>query len=330
MTTPVDTSVADNLITQVRDATDESNTEDVTDAEILRALNRAQKKFVRIATRRYKDFFKREQSFTVSDFSGRELTIPEAAFGLIINEFHAIIGGVAYEILPATTRQTALIETTAQADIGHYYAIRGDKLLVYPQPSGGTNATYRLRYQIRPPDLVTQQGRVTNIDDIASGEFYVDAVGSDLSTSVSDLSAFINVIDGTTGLIKTTLQVSALDSTTKKVTFKTSGLDRSAVFGRTVGSSLSSTEIALDDYICLAHGTCIPELVRDYDDYMIAYAALEVKRRMGEDVSSEYAQVRDLEQDIEKMWSGRPGRQRVARRNRYWRNPASLTGFYRY
>lgn len=325
--TILDDSVVDNLILQTREQLDESNTTDVSDPEILRALNRAQKKFVRIASKKYPALFMREATKTLSDFSGRELELPEAAFGIKINEFHNVISGVAYEVLPATTRQASHIETDASSDIGQYYALRGNKLLIYPKPA--SSGSYRIRYQIRPPDLVKQQGRITNIDDIASGEFYVDDIGSDLTTSISDLKAFINIIDGTTGLVKTTLQVSALDTTNEKITVKTSGLNRSVVFGRTVDSAIPTT-VGLDDYVCLAYGTCIPTLARDWDDFLVAYATLEVRRSKGEDTNAEYAHMKELEADVQMMWAGRPAKQRVARRNRYWGRVNSLTSFFRY
>lgn len=325
--TILDNSVVDNLVLQVREAADESNTSDLDDAEIIRTLNRAQKRLVRIATRRYPAFFKRERTFTAADFTGRELTLPDATFGLIVNELHAIIGGVAYEILPATSRQAARLETNAVAPLAFYYSIVGDKLQLTTAPDG--SATYRMRYQIRPPELTTQQGRITDITEAATGVLYVDDIGADLTTSISDLKAFVNVIDGTTGLVKTTLQISALDQTANKITFKTTGLNRTTVFGLTVADEIPAT-VALDDYICLAFGTCIPPLVRDYDDFIIAYTVLEIKRRMGEDTTAEYAHFKETEADIEKMWSGRPSTGRIGRRNAHWGRTTSFTGFFRY
>lgn len=322
----LDSSVVDNLVLQVRQAADESNTSDLTDDEILRAMNRAQKRLVRIATRRHPPFFKRERTFTAAEFSGRELTLPDAAFGLIVNELHAIIGGVAYEVLPATSRQTALVESNAQSTVANYYSIIGDKLNVYPTPNGTTE--YRMRYQIRPPELAVQQGRITDLTDYATGIMYVDDIGSDLTTSVTDLKAFINVIDSTTGLVKATLQISALDTTTNKITVKLASLNRSTVFGLTVAAAIPTT-VALDDYVCLAYGTCIPPLIRDYDDFIIAYTVLEIKRRMGEDTTAEYAHFKETEADIEKMWSGRPSTGRIARRNAHW-GRSSFSGFFRY
>jgi hypothetical protein len=142
------------------------------------------------------------------------------------------------------------------------------------------------------------------------------------------LKAFVNIVDGTTGLVKATVQINSLTTSTKTLAIKTSGLARSVVFGRTVSSALPTT-ISLDDYVCLAYGTCIPTLVRDYDDYLLASATLEIKRRMGEDTQAEYGHFRELEADIEKMWSGRPQSARVARRNGHWGHGNSYSAYFR-
>jgi len=305
--------LVDDLIAQVRIQVDEENESDISDTTILTQLNRAQNKLVRLAGQRMNSIFKRESPDLTP--SGREVTLPEGTFGLQVNEVIAIRGSVPYRVEPADLRQLIDWESeeTASSGIPVYYAQVGNVLRLYPAPSG---VAVRVRYQFRPPDLVKQQGRITYIDTVA-GELTVDTLGSDLTTSIARLKAFINVVDRTTGLIKATLQINGITTDTSTLAIKTSGLDRSTVFGQTVGTEIPTT-VGLDDYISLAHGTCIPTLLQDYYDYLVQFAVLEVRRKSQEDTQAEYAALKELERDIMNIWAGREGTRRVHRTNPYW------------
>jgi hypothetical protein len=52
--------------------------------KILAALNRAQMKLVRLATRKFASMFRDDQTLTVNS-GNHEVTIPEGAFGLVVN-----------------------------------------------------------------------------------------------------------------------------------------------------------------------------------------------------------------------------------------------------
>lgn len=305
--------LVNDLIAEVRLASDEENSEDISDADILKFLNKGQQKLVRIATRHYEPMFMREA--TISSFSGNEATIPEQAFGLHIDSVDAVRNNRKYRVYPAPIRHTVDLESTGNTDTPTHYAIRGNKILLYPTPSSSTSL--RVRYQIRPPLLVKQQGRITNIDNTSSGYINVNDIGSDLTTSIDSLQAFVNIVDGTTGLVKGTVQVSALDETSNKITIKTSSLDRSEVFGQTVATSFP-TDIGLDDYVTIANGTCIPTLLRDYSDYLIQYATVDVMNKLGVNSQEAYAKLKELEDDVTAMWSGRPSTRRVTNKNRHW------------
>jgi len=306
--------LVDNLITDIRALTDESNTEDVSDVELLSSLNRSQQKLVRLAARFYEPLFMRE--LEISTFSGREATIPEYANGLIIDQVDVIQNGRAYRVYNAPIRDMSLLDDTSYtSSIPQNYAIRGNKMLLFPSPASGV--TIRIRYQIRPPELVLSQGRITDIDSLSSNILYVDSLGSDLTTSIDSLKAFINVVDGTTGDVVSTAQISAIDTDSKKITFKSASLDRSLVFGQTVSTSLS-TDIALDDYIVIANGTCIPTYTRDYSDFLIQHSVVETLNRLGVPSNEAYAKLKELEGDVKAMWAGRPNSQRVVQRSKHW------------
>jgi hypothetical protein len=309
-----DKALVDNLILDVRAISDEKNTEDVSDADILSALNRAQMKLVRLAARHYEAMFQREVS--ISTYVGREATIPEYASGLIVDMIDVISTNKAYRIYQAPIRDMSnLDDTTYTSSIPRHYTIRGNKILLYPSPVNGT--VIRVRYQIRPPELVEQQGRITDVTSLSSNILYVDSLGSNLTTSITALKAFVNIVDGTTGEVKSTNQISAIDTTNKKITFKSSSLDRSLVNGQTVSTSLS-TDVALDDYITISNGTCIPTFVRDYSDYLIQHAVVEIMNRLGVPTQEAFAKLKELEDDVTAMWAGRPHSVRIQPRSKHW------------
>jgi hypothetical protein len=314
--------LVDDLVDATRVQLDEAVTADLSDEKILGALNRAQQKLVRLATRHYSAMFKREATVQ-ADSDSRHFTIPEQAFGLIVNQVECVVGGVTYKVAAAELQQLTEHENESTVTIPSWYAQMGNKLKVFPK----TSSPLRIRYQVRPPDLVKSQGRVTSMDT-GTVSVTLDVVGSGLTTSIASLGAFVNWVDGTTGLVKATLQVASLDSDTGEVVFKTTGLDRTTVFGLTVATALP-TDAALDDYLAPARGTCVPTLVSDYADYLVQFAVVELKRKNGEGVSEELVALKDLEDDIKLMWAGREPSRRVQRSNPYWGSRVPLIQRYR-
>lgn len=305
--------LVDNMLQEIRALADEDNTEDVSDSDLLSSLNRAQQQLVRIAVKKYEPMFMREA--TISSFNGREATMPEQAYALNIDSVDVIDNTRYYRVYPAPIRHMTELETTGTSSIPRHYSVRGNKILLYPTPSNGVQI--RVRYQIRPPKLVSSQGRITNIDELSSGILYVNSLGSDLTTSIDNLKAFVNIVDSATGLVKSTVQISDIDTEERKLTIKTASLDRSEVFGQTVSSSLS-TDISLDDYVTIADGTCVPTLVADYSDYLIQFSVVETLNRLGVPSPEATSRLRSLEEDVETMWSGRPSMSKVTAKNRHW------------
>jgi hypothetical protein len=129
--------------------------------------------------------------------------------------------------------------------------------------------------------------------------------------------------------VKATLQVSGINTTTKVITFKSSGLDRDTVYTNTVATAIPTT-VALDDHICLASGTAIPFLFQDYDDYLVQFALVEIRRdTLSQPVGESFAALRDLENDVKKIWAGRAATKRVAKTNPHWGSNISWVRFYR-
>lgn len=307
------TRTTDELVAQVRDAVDEENTTDLTPTTILRALNLGKNKLLRLAGQHYPQMFKREA--TLSGTGSRAVDLPEDAFGWRVNEVLAVSGGTSYRVQAAQLQQlTDYDNPQTQVTLPLYYAQVGKQLWFYP--TAGAGAVLKVRYQQRVPDLVVAQGRIIN-NDTAGSRLYLDALGSGLTTSIAALGAFINIIDSTTGEVKVTLQVNGLDTTNNALTYKTTGLDRTSVFGQDVSTEVPTT-VELDDYVCLASGTCVPTLLQDYYDYVVQHAVVTLKRKMGEQAPEEYAALKELEEDVKSMWAGREGSKRVARKSPYW------------
>ena len=145
----------------------------------------------------------------------------------------------------------------------------------------------------------------------------MDSVGTNLNTSTTGFGAYANLIDYVTGDVKRTLQISALDSTSNQITFKTSGLTRSTVLGRTVSTTIGD-DIEPDDFICLVTGSCVSELDEAYQDYLILFAVVEARRRFSEDVTQDLGALKDAESELEKMWVSREIQHRIRKANGYW------------
>lgn len=303
-----------DLVQTVRDQLDEANNETVTDAQILAALNRGQRKATNIVSRKFDSLFVVPDETTTTVAGTREYDLPTSAFGRRIEHVEVLEGEIAYEVKRIAIQQTSNFNSSSQVTRPYYYALRKNKILLYPTPSGGR--TIRIWYTQAPEELVAAQGRITSVN---TGSNYVvlDSAGSGLSTTTTGFASYVNIVDYITGEVKRTLQISAIDTTTGQVTFKSSGLTRSTVLGKTVETSIG-TEAAADDYVCLVTGVCVPELPQAYVDYLSQYAVVEIRRRLGEPTNEEFAQLKELEVEIQKMWVGRSQSNRVRKASGIW------------
>lgn len=316
----------EELIQQVRDQVDEDNIADLSDERVLRVLNRARMKLVRMAGRKFVPAFQNEVTVGPDTDDPRNVTIPELTFALTINEVNIIQGGVAYRVEAVAQRDVTNFESeNSGSAIPLYYTQQGNKLKLYPKPAA--NVQIRIRYQFRPPELVKTQARITNIDQ-NNNLIYVDSLGSGLTTSVDSLGAFVNLTDQFDGRVKATLQVVDIDEDAQTLTFKTTGLDRSKVYGLTVGTAIPD-EISQDDYVTLAAGTNVPTLLQDYYDYLVVFSVLEIKRSLGLPTQEEYAASKEIESDVLAMWAGKQSTRRIQKDNPYWGQRTPMIYKYR-
>jgi hypothetical protein len=309
--------LVDALVLEVRDVVDENNTADLTDEELLRFLNRAQKKLARLIARHAPDLFKRE--VTLASLGSAGVKVPDLSLGFTVTDVATQSGSTWYPATRRSLKEMTEWDAGQSGNLPLWYSCFGRSLKFYPTSTAGT--IHRVRYQYRPPDLVKSLGRVTAFAEAGAGGSTVtvtlDAVSSTLSTNIDNLEAFVNIVDGLTGEIRATLQISNINTSEKRLTFKSSSLDRTVVHGLDVSSALPSG-IAKDDYICKAEGVCIPLLFQDYDDYLVAHAATEVKKKLGESVQEDQANLSGLEEDLRLAWSGREAHKRVTRHSKFW------------
>ncbi len=309
--------ITDDLIARVRENTDEFNTDNATDAHIINLLNEGQRKATNIVARKYDSMFL--EFTTITTIAGtRTYDIPAKASGRRIEKVEVQQGSINWNLQQINHNKRDQYITSSQSQRPYYYMLRKNKIEIFPSPSAGL--TLEIGYLERLEPLVVTQGRITSIDTSA-GTVLVDTLGSGLSTTATSPGdgAYISIIDYTTGASKINLQVSATDSTLNQITFKSSGLTRSTVLGKTIGTAIG-TDAAVDDYVSLITGTCVPELDNVYIDYLIQYASYKLKLRFGESTQEEYVNLKDLEIEIEKMWAGRALQHRVKKASGQWGN----------
>lgn len=315
--------IVDDLISQVRAQADEDNTEDITDAQIIQALNRAQRHACNILARKFEDMM--WENTTVTSTAGtRAYDIPSDAFGSRIEKIEVASSSnsdVRFKLSRINNHKTTNFITSTNTSLPTHYSIKRNKFEIYPTPSG--NLTFYVYYNKKPEDLVKQQGRISSIDT-DNNYVLVDSIGSSVSTSTTGFAAYLNIIDYNTGNVKRTLQVSALDSDTGQITFKSASLTRSSVLGHTVSTSIGS-DAAVDDYVCLVTGTCVPEVDGAYTDYLIQHAIVATKRRLGEPVAEELQELSEIREELTKSWVGREQSNRVRKASAAWVNDTGLT-----
>lgn len=305
----------DDLLSQVRQQIDESNQDDVTTPDILQALNRGQRRAANTLVKAYEDLF--ITSTTLTSTGSATFDIPEDAFGRRIDHL-TVVHSSSRESKLTRVKYSDLYKYAGTASSGvqipYVYAIKGREFQVAPTPASGV--VLRCWYDKAPETLVQSQGRITSVS-VASSYVLVDALSSDTTTSVDALGAFVNIVDAQTGEIKVTLQNNAVTTSTKKIEFKTSGLSLSTVYGRTVATAVPTT-VEVNDYVCAVQGTCVPDLPDACLDYLIQYAVVEIRRRLGESVQDELVALGSLEKELERQWAGREQSNRVQNKARYW------------
>lgn len=303
----------DNLVAEVRSLLDEVNRDSVGDSEdILPALNRGQLHASNILSRHYQDPLVVPVRLTLE--AGRQdYDIPEDALEDKLEKVEIEVTGRGEyrEIQRISYRDISAYETSRSTPYPDYYCVIGRKFRLLP----ASNGTYPARiWYLREPDkLLLQQGRITLVN---SSENYVlvDSIGQDLTTETDNLRSYINIVDGTTGIVKATLQIQSLQGT--RIRFRTVPIS-STVYGREVDLT-QLPNVEKDDLICLAEGTCVSQLRDPVNNFLVQYAVAELTRKLGGEAVLEENILAKFEKLVERSWAGREQRLRVKKRSRNW------------
>lgn len=303
----------DDLLLETRQQLDESNEDDVGDDDILRALNRGQRKACSILTRKYHEYFLAPIAVTTTGSVGA-YSIPESAYGRRINQITVTRGNFEFPLTRVAFSDLAKYKSASQVSLPSVYAIVGRQYYIRPIPVAAASITVWITKA--PETLVVSQGRISTIS-VASNYVLLDALGDGLTASTADLGAYVNIVDAQTGEIKVSLQIASTTAATSKLTFKSSGLTAATVYNRTIDVAIPTT-VEVNDLVCAIQGTCVPDLPDSCVDYMTQFAAVEIRRRFMEDVQAELIALKDLETEIERQWVGRQLSSRVANNSRAW------------
>lgn len=305
-----------NLVDEVRQQLDETNTDSVSDSsDILPALNRAQEYAFDIYSRVYPEPLLKHATLTLTDGQA-EYDLPEDAFEDRILKVEITVPGNGLssqiQVRQISYRDISEYESTTTVSIPTYYAIVGRKLRIVPTPNG----VYQGRqWYIREPDrIVLPQGRITTINS-GSNYINVDSIGTAVSSEADNLASYINIVDGQTGTIKSSMQIGSISG--NRVNLRSSPA-RSTVLNQTISSSIDST-VALDDYICSVTGTCVPFYGSPTGNFMIQYAVSEITRKLGgQSALTEEQILQRFEKMVERNWAGREIHFRVTKANAVW------------
>lgn len=303
----------DDLVAEVRSLIDETNVENISDKlDLIPALNRAQDYIASSLARRYVEPLLVKKSIPMNP-GATEYDIPEDAFEGRIEKLEVLVGTEYFEVKRISFRDATEYEYPQYSTTPQYYAVVGNKFILYPSP--GTAYSMRLWYLQDPSPLELSQGQVRLVN-AASNYIIVDSIGEDLTTNMDELNSYVNLVDGETGRIKKTLQVQSLLD--QRVTFKSSPA-RSTVLGRSISGSFTADDVSPDDYICTVHGSCIPFFKKPISNFLINFAAADVKvNKLGGDAGLMAQQMGAFEKQVERMWVGQEQTARVKRVNQHF------------
>lgn len=309
-------TVSDMMAT-IRSKLQEHNNTKVSDDEILYALNAGQDFAFDIIARRYPDSIAKIQTATLN--SDNTITIPEDAFEQRLTRVYRVTNGEYSTPLERVDYREA-DDFVGQQGAPTHYAVLKNKVSLLPSQNI-TSYTYKIAYVQDLEPLVKDQGRIETVvlaadngDDAGNAAIVVNSLGTSLTNDASNINRFVNIVDGTTGLIKCSLEVKTINTSTKRITFKANPT-RSTVLNKTISDDLS-TDVEVDDYICIITGSCVPYFRKPSSNFILQFATTEIKRSVGMDAQQEEVALRKYEEQLEKINSKRESTDRVFRRRR--------------
>lgn len=293
------------LVDAVRQQIMESNATRVSTDQILQAINRGFDDAVDMLARLYPDpMISYYEAYPDSD--GR-IELPEDAFQdrVLEVEYYPSSGNYRTRVTETDDVSAHGIYNDTTGGYPRIYSVIGRDIQF--APVNMQSVLCRVWYVKAPLPLVLDQGRLQTVD-VASNYIVVDSLNTtDAETPISASDAYgkyINIADATTGLIKCTLQVEAIND--EQIVIKTSPT-RTTVFNLPVSSAIPDT-VSPDDVISSVDGLGILFFNRPLANYLIQYAVNEVQRSLGvSNLSFEEGKLRELRKTVESSWKRRGG-----------------------
>ena len=309
------------LIQAVRSLIDEANEAEIDDVvDILPSINRGLDDALDILSRKYPDALIKYVDVELSEGQDGLFDIPEDAFQERIEKVETKLHGYFHEIKRIDYRDITLYDTPQPVSTPYYYAVIGPQYKIVPPPTGVQGM--RVWYIPEAGPLVPEFGRITTINITNPSEPYVRLTDMDdvdrLSADMDSLSAYVNIVDGRTGRIKATMQISKVVNSQVNFYSAPAQNSRSEVEGRTVVYAIPDS-VTKDDYLCPVEGTCIPPMRSPLTNFLITYASAEIKAlKLEGDPGVVFQMLSRFEERIEKTWVRREQSLRVGKSSRIW------------
>ena len=303
---------ANEMIASVRNQIDEDSTSDISDADILDALNRGQDYGMNIIVRHSPEPLIKFTDITLTETGSFD--IPAGIFEDRVVHLDLLIHNLPKRLDFITSSSFWEYDnTTATTQYPRVWSIVGRKIYLRPAAVAGT--IVRLWHTRVLDGLVKSQGRITRM---GADYFIVDSYAGGLSTSIDALTSYFNVVGFDTGVVKATFQV--YNITSNKITFRAVPT-RTTVLDHTVTGVVADADpaIRVDDYICEAAGTAVPYFPKPLTNFIIQFAVTETKLRLGMDIIPDKSTLSALEAQLTGVWGGRPSSLKVLNNSNVWK-----------
>lgn len=301
------------MLSQARSLLDESNEVNLDDdIDLLPSLNRGLDDAMDILSRRYPSAIIEPEDITPTN-GDDTYDIPEDAFEDRLQKVEVEINGTYTPLTRIDYQDITDYETTGSG-IPLVYVVIGQEFRILPAPSGITNI--RVWYVKERGPLVPEYGRITSIN---TAQNYVQVTDvedtTQVSSDISSLESYVNIVSGRTGAIRATLQIGSV--TNGRVQFRSTPT-RSTVQGRSVSGSIPST-VAEDDYLCPVDGSCIPVLRGSLVNFLVSYVVADIKAvKLDEDPKVVMDILNKFENRVGSIWGRREQSLRVSKGSRVW------------
>jgi len=302
-------ALSSDLARQVRSQCREKNTNSVTDVDLYDALSRAYDYAIEFVATLYPDPLIESRVITVTDGT---FDLPEDIYSDRIQKILDVSDNYSRKV--DRRSYAAIEELPITGTHPEYYVVTGRTVTLYPPASG---VSLRVFYCRQAEPVVKPLGRIKAISGSTISFATIDSdLATNLTIQAGELSNHFNIVDGRTGIIKGTYQVSAVNTTVGTVTIEGSP-SPTTILNRTVSSSIDS-DIEENDYLCPVFGSCLLYYPKPTANLVMQYAVTEIRRSLGQDVGVEESAMKRVEKQLKSSWTGRESTKRVRQENKIW------------